>query len=170
MSDIIAAPSVRVLAQKQGVDLEVLARTLGRQTLTREDILQTAKSAVAAAQPSHWDVDHSQFGPVTEEPMSRFKQVTAENLAAANQMIPQVTHHDRADVSAIEAFRSDLKPENILLRHPKRSAIKVIDFGSSCLVNEKMFKYIQSRFYRAPEVILELDYGACTLDLWGYGI
>ena len=35
MSDIIAAPSVRVLAQKQGVDLEVLARTLGRQTLTR---------------------------------------------------------------------------------------------------------------------------------------
>jgi dual specificity tyrosine-phosphorylation-regulated kinase 1 len=26
----------------------------------------------------------------------------------------------------------DLKPENILLRHPKRSAIKLIDFGSSC--------------------------------------
>ncbi len=37
--------------------------------------------------------------------------------------------------------------------------IKVIDFGSSCLSSEKMFKYIQSRFYRAPEVILELDYG-----------
>jgi len=122
MSDIIAAPSVRVLAQKQGVDLEVLARTLGRQTLTREDILQTAKSAVAAAQPSHWDVDHSQFGPVTEEPMSRFKQVTAENLAAANQMIPQVTHHDRADVSAIEAFRSDLKPE-AMARNIKLTAL-----------------------------------------------
>lgn len=122
MSDIIAAPSVRVLAQKQGVDLEVLARTLGRQTLTREDVLQTTKSVVAATQPSHWDVDHSQFGPVTEEPMSRFKQITAENLAAANQMIPQVTHHDRADVSAIEAFRSDLKPE-AMARNIKLTAL-----------------------------------------------
>ena len=122
MSDIIAAPSVRVLAQKQGVDLEVLARTLGRQTLTREDVLQTTKSVVAAAQQSHWDVDHSQFGPVTEEPMSRFKQITAENLAAANQMIPQVTHHDRADVSAIEAFRSDLKPE-AMARNIKLTAL-----------------------------------------------
>lgn len=111
MSDIIAAPSVRVLAQKQGVDLEALARALGRQTLTREDVLQTTTPAAAKAQPSYWDIDHSQFGPVTEEPVSRFKQISAENLAAANQMIPQVTHHDRADVRVIEAFRDDLKLE-----------------------------------------------------------
>ncbi|KAJ7470446.1 CMGC/DYRK/DYRK2 protein kinase [Mycena latifolia] len=31
----------------------------------------------------------------------------------------------------------DLKPENVLLRHPAKSAIKVIDFGSSCLEHEK---------------------------------
>lgn len=31
----------------------------------------------------------------------------------------------------------DLKPENILLCHPAKSAIKVIDFGSSCLETEK---------------------------------
>jgi dual specificity tyrosine-phosphorylation-regulated kinase 2/3/4 len=31
----------------------------------------------------------------------------------------------------------DLKPENILLKHPTKSAIKVIDFGSSCLENQK---------------------------------
>lgn len=31
----------------------------------------------------------------------------------------------------------DLKPENILLRHPAKSGIKVIDFGSSCLETEK---------------------------------
>lgn len=51
----------------------------------------------------------------------------------------------------------------------KRSIIKVIDFGSSCLTSEKMFKYIQSRFYRAPEVILELDYG-CPADMWSCGM
>ena len=52
----------------------------------------------------------------------------------------------------------DLKPENILLRSPNKSSIKVIDFGSSCLVHERMYTYIQSRFYRAPEVILGLPY------------
>ena len=41
---------------------------------------------------------------------------------------------------------------SILLRHPKRSAIKVIDFGSSCRSDHKMYSYIQSRFYRSPEV------------------
>lgn len=31
----------------------------------------------------------------------------------------------------------DLKPENILLKHPTKSTIKVIDFGSSCLENQR---------------------------------
>ncbi|KAK0210456.1 CMGC/DYRK/DYRK2 protein kinase [Desarmillaria ectypa] len=31
----------------------------------------------------------------------------------------------------------DLKPENVLLRHPAKSGIKVIDFGSSCFETEK---------------------------------
>jgi dual specificity tyrosine-phosphorylation-regulated kinase 1 len=52
----------------------------------------------------------------------------------------------------------DLKPENILLRHPKRSAIKVIDFGSSCRDSKTVYTYIQSRYYRAPEVILGSPY------------
>ena len=111
MSDIIAAPSVRTLARKKGIDLEKLSRDLGRETIAREDVLQTAKPAEVVAQPSYWDVDHSQFGPVSEQAMSRFAQVSADNLAAANRMIPQVTHHDRADVSSIEAFRGELKPE-----------------------------------------------------------
>jgi dual specificity tyrosine-phosphorylation-regulated kinase 2/3/4 len=42
----------------------------------------------------------------------------------------------------------DLKPENILLRQPNRSVVKVIDFGSSCFSDEKVYTYIQSRFYR----------------------
>ena len=39
----------------------------------------------------------------------------------------------------------DLKPENVLLRSPHRSAIKVIDFGSSCFQEERVYTYIQSR-------------------------
>jgi len=62
----------------------------------------------------------------------------------------------------------DLKPENILLQDPGKSAVKVIDFGSSCLENEKVFTYIQSRFYRSPEVLLGLSY-KCAIDMWSLG-
>lgn len=62
----------------------------------------------------------------------------------------------------------DLKPENVLLRHPAKSSIKVIDFGSSCFENEKVYTYIQSRFYRSPEVILGMEYTA-AIDMWSFG-
>ena len=45
-----------------------------------------------------------------------------------------------------KVIHCDLKPENILLAHPVHSEIKVIDFGSSCFENEKVYTYIQSRF------------------------
>ena len=62
----------------------------------------------------------------------------------------------------------DLKPENILLKQPGRSGIKVIDFGSSCYDHQRVYTYIQSRFYRAPEVILGGKYGL-AIDMWSFG-
>ena len=44
--------------------------------------------------------------------------------------------------------------ENILLKLKGQSHIKVIDFGSSCYEHQRVYTYIQSRFYRSPEVIL----------------
>uniref|UniRef100_A0A1A8CF19 dual-specificity kinase n=1 Tax=Nothobranchius kadleci TaxID=1051664 RepID=A0A1A8CF19_NOTKA len=62
----------------------------------------------------------------------------------------------------------DLKPENILLKQQGRSGIKVIDFGSSCYEHQRVYTYIQSRFYRAPEVILGSRYGM-AIDMWSLG-
>ncbi|CAI4226869.1 unnamed protein product [Auanema sp. JU1783] len=62
----------------------------------------------------------------------------------------------------------DLKPENVLLKQQGRSGIKVIDFGSSCFVDQRIYTYIQSRFYRAPEVILGAKYGM-PIDMWSLG-
>ena len=111
MSDIIAPPSVRARALEKGIDLEKLAKDLGRTSIALEDLEGGKPAAGPAGDTSYWDVDHSQYGPVTEEPMSRFAQIAAANLGAANALIPQVTHHDRADVTAIEALRKTLKPE-----------------------------------------------------------
>ncbi|CAL4091744.1 unnamed protein product, partial [Meganyctiphanes norvegica] len=44
----------------------------------------------------------------------------------------------------------------------------VIDFGSSCYETQRVYTYIQSRFYRAPEVILGAKYGM-AIDMWSLG-
>ncbi|KAK9497298.1 hypothetical protein O3M35_004642 [Rhynocoris fuscipes] len=62
----------------------------------------------------------------------------------------------------------DMKPENVLIKQPGRSGIKVIDFGSSCYTHQRVYTYIQSRFYRAPEVILGARYGT-PIDMWSLG-
>lgn len=73
----------------------------------------------------------------------------------------------------------DLKPENILLKSPisttsnnqsiiENNSLKVIDFGASCFENATVYTYIQSRFYRAPEVVLGLPYNS-GIDMWSVG-
>lgn len=62
----------------------------------------------------------------------------------------------------------DMKPENILLRQKGSSAIKVIDFGSGCFESQRIYTYIQSRFYRAPEIILGIPY-TTSIDMWSFG-
>ena len=63
---------------------------------------------------------------------------------------------------------ADLKPENILLSSPADRRVKIIDYGSSCFVHEKVHTYIQSRYYRSPEVMLGLGYGT-SIDMWSVG-
>lgn len=114
MTSAIASPSTRALAGRKGIDIDTLASELGRETIGREDIDRKVSGGAAPA-PSggsaYWNVDHAAWGAVSEEPMSRFAQVAAANMAAAQALIPAVTHHDRADMSAVERFRASIKAE-----------------------------------------------------------
>ncbi len=66
----------------------------------------------AAPDPrAFWQVDHAAHGPVTTEPLGRIARIAARNLAAAQALIPAVTHHDRVEVAAIEALRQAWQPE-----------------------------------------------------------
>jgi len=89
-------------------------------------------------------------------PLPLIRRFTKQMLSALNLL------------KAHRVIHCDLKPENILLAHPLHSEIKVIDFGSSCFENEKVYTYIQSRFYRSPEVILGMSYGI-PIDMWSLG-
>lgn len=62
----------------------------------------------------------------------------------------------------------DLKPENVLLCSPDKPDLKIVDFGSSCEERRTIYTYIQSRFYRAPEVILGIPYST-SIDMWSLG-
>ncbi|XP_074050707.1 dual specificity tyrosine-phosphorylation-regulated kinase 4 isoform X3 [Macrotis lagotis] len=62
----------------------------------------------------------------------------------------------------------DLKPENIVLYQRGHVSVKVIDFGSSCYEHQRVYTYIQSRFYRSPEVILGHPYDT-AIDMWSLG-
>jgi dual specificity tyrosine-phosphorylation-regulated kinase 2/3/4 len=68
----------------------------------------------------------------------------------------------------LEIIHCDLKPENILLKEENKSGIKIIDFGSSTFIDEKVYTYIQSRFYRAPEIMLGIPYTP-AIDMWSFG-
>ncbi|GMH10726.1 hypothetical protein Nepgr_012567 [Nepenthes gracilis] len=63
----------------------------------------------------------------------------------------------------------DLKPENILLcTSEKLAEVKIIDFGSACVEDRTVYSYIQSRYYRSPEVVLGYQYST-AIDMWSFG-
>lgn len=87
------------------------------------------------------------------------------------QLVRKFTHSILQCLDALsknKIIHCDLKPENILLKQQGRSGIKVIDYGSSCYEHQRIYTYIQSRFYRAPEVILGAKYGM-PIDMWSLG-
>lgn len=71
-------------------------------------------------------------------------------------------------LSSLNIIHCDLKPENILLKSGNKSEIGIIDFGSSTFFSEKIHLYIQSRFYRAPEIVLGIPY-TTAIDMWSVG-
>ncbi|XP_022764996.1 dual specificity tyrosine-phosphorylation-regulated kinase 4-like isoform X2 [Durio zibethinus] len=88
--------------------------------------------------------------------LSRLQVITCQCLEALDYL------HD------LGIIHCDLKPENILIKSHRRCEIKIIDLGSSCFRTDNICLYVQSRSYRAPEVILGLPYDQ-KIDLWSLG-
>ncbi|KAL3981481.1 Protein kinase domain family protein [Acanthocheilonema viteae] len=68
-------------------------------------------------------------------------------------------------------IHADLKPENIMLVDPSNQPfrVKVIDFGSASHRSKAVTNtYLQSRYYRAPEIILGLPFRE-AIDMWSLG-
>jgi dual specificity tyrosine-phosphorylation-regulated kinase 2/3/4 len=72
------------------------------------------------------------------------------------------------ELAKLGIVHADIKPENLLTEDGSFGRTKVADFGTSCYAEEQIFSYIQSRFYRAPEVLYGLRYGP-AIDMWSLG-
>lgn len=97
------------------------------------------------------------------------------NFSESNNFIPLpprlVRLYALQILSALEqvhragAIHCDIKPENILLIPGSKTLIKLVDFGSGCFDGHQKYFYIQSRYYRAPEILLGIPYGP-SIDIW----
>ncbi|KAI8613224.1 kinase-like domain-containing protein [Chytriomyces sp. MP71] len=89
-----------------------------------------------------------------------------ENILLMDPNLVQPQKCDLVPSSATGLPRSFIDPE--FNQHSPLYKVKVIDFGSSCYEHEKIYTYVQSRFYRSPEVILGISY-TVAIDMWSFG-
>ncbi|RNF12195.1 putative protein kinase [Trypanosoma rangeli] len=79
----------------------------------------------------------------------------------------QCTPHDMESLGEGEGSVEDAAQgtQNVTLPSLK---IRLIDFSSSFYVGASIYTYVQSRYYRAPEVIVGAGYGP-PIDIWSTG-
>lgn len=116
-----AAPSVRRLARDLGVDIYQVQGTGPAGRISEQDVRQFVKTTmqritggggVPAATGEFPGLhaqrplpDFSKWGPVTQEKLSKVRDITADAMSYAWSTIPMVTQYDRADITDLEAFR-----------------------------------------------------------------
>jgi pyruvate dehydrogenase E2 component (dihydrolipoamide acetyltransferase) len=114
-----AGPSVRLLARELGVDLGKVQGSGAKGRITHDDVKNWVKRALVSAPvastgaslPRVPSVDHSKFGPISVEPLSRIQKISGPRLHASWVNIPHVTQYDDADITDLEATRAALKKE-----------------------------------------------------------
>lgn len=119
-ADAHATPSLRRFARGLGVNLAEVRGSGRKGRILEEDVKAFVKERLAspgrapalpAAAPESPEIDFSRFGEIEIRPLSRIKRISGPHLQRAWSGIPHVTHHDEADVTALEAFRQSLKGE-----------------------------------------------------------
>ncbi|CAM6087595.1 unnamed protein product [Calypogeia fissa] len=69
-------------------------------------------------------------------------------------------------------FHRDLKPDNLLVTNPVTNEfVKIADFGSAreILSGSPYSDYVTTRWYRAPEVVLQAPCYNAAVDMWAMG-
>lgn len=143
-----AAPSVRRYARELGVDITSVEGTGPGGRIGNADVKQHVRTAMLGGggggfRPAPLP-DFSKWGPVESKPMSNIRRKTAEHLSNAWLSAPRVTQNDKADVTAIEAFR-------------KAYGKKVEAAGGKLTMTAILIKVAQLAIDRFPQFATSVD-------------
>jgi pyruvate dehydrogenase E2 component (dihydrolipoamide acetyltransferase) len=116
-----AAPSVRRVARELGVDIHQVPGTGPGGRISVEDVKAYVKKAMSAGGPRAAAAlpgvppqpelpDFARWGRIERAPMRAVRRKTAEHLSRAWTVVPHVTQHDRADITALEELRVRFGP------------------------------------------------------------
>jgi pyruvate dehydrogenase E2 component (dihydrolipoamide acetyltransferase) len=116
-----ASPATRRLARELGVDLHAVIGTAPGGRVSLDDLKSFVRvlpkdRAAAALSPASPVVapplpDFAKYGPIEKKPISGLRKAIARNLSLSWTIAPQVTQHDIADVTELEARRKQLTEE-----------------------------------------------------------
>jgi len=115
---IFTTPKVRRFARELGANVSLIKGTERKGRITEEDVkkfisnqLKEPKNTKEDSQPLDKiknEYNHSDFGEVEIKEVPRVKRIAAPHLVNSWKNIPHVTHHDEADITEMEEFRSSL--------------------------------------------------------------
>lgn len=148
---VAAAPAVRRLARELGVKVELVAGSGTGGRISSDDIKNHVKRTMSGAggvPGRRVDLpDFERWGTVDRQPISKIGRITAESMTRSWTTIPHVTQHDRADITALEAFR-------------KKSAPKVAAEGGKLTITAILLKVCAAALKAFPQFNSSLDWEA----------
>ena len=115
---IFTTPKVRKFARELGANISLIEGSERKGRITEEDVknfvnekLNQSKNINQNSRESkkiESEFNHSDFGEVEVKDIPRVKKIAAPHLVNSWTRIPHVTHHDEADVTELEQFRTSL--------------------------------------------------------------
>ena len=115
---IFATPKVRKFARELGANVSLIEGTERKGRITEEDVKKFINNQLKDPESKKEDNEqidkiknpykHSEFGEIEIKEISRVKRIAAPHLVNSWKTIPHVTHHDEADITEMEEFRSSL--------------------------------------------------------------
>jgi len=113
---IFTTPIVRKFARELGADVNQIQGTERKGRISQADVKKFISNKLNENNKkiikNQNQFNHSDFGVVEVKEISRIKKIAAPHLANSWSNIPHVTHHDEADITDLEEFRSSLKDLN----------------------------------------------------------
>ncbi|XP_042621964.1 mitogen-activated protein kinase 14B-like isoform X1 [Cyprinus carpio] len=70
-------------------------------------------------------------------------------------------------IHSADIIHRDLKPGNLAVNED--CELKILDFGLARLTDDEMTGYVATRWYRAPEIMLNWMHYNMTVDIWSVG-